>query len=143
LEPNLGGSVLDVGSGSGYTTALLSEIVGKAGKVIGIELVKELADFGRNNVAKYGFLNGKPAEIICADGSMGFEKEAPYDRILASASAGEIPAFWKKQLKIGGRIVAPVKNTIIVIRKTGEDSFDIEEFPGFIFVPLVEGQPIN
>ena len=65
------------------------------------------------------------------------EKEAPFDRILASAAAEKIPEAWKKQLKIGGRIVAPVKEAIVVLEKTSENQFKEEIYPGFVFVPLV------
>jgi len=137
LQPKLGHKILDVGSGSGWTTALLSEIVGDKGKVIAIELVEELRDFGEKNTAKYNFVKKGIAEFLCTDGSKGYEKEAPFDRILASASALKIPLAWKKQLKIGGRIVMPIKNSIWVFIKNSEDSFEKIEHPGFAFVPLI------
>jgi len=137
LEPKEGEKILDVGSGSGWTTALLSEIVGKAGRVVAIELVLELKEFGEKNVSKYNFLEKGIAEFVCADGSKGYEKEAPYDKILASASAGELPADWKKQLKVGGRIVAPIGNSIWLFIKKSETEFQEIEHPGFVFVPLI------
>jgi len=87
LDPKEGDKVLDIGSGSGWTTALLSHIVGSKGKVIAIELVLELKEFGEKNVSKYNFVDKGIAEFICTDGSKGYRKEAPFDRILASASA--------------------------------------------------------
>lgn len=138
LQPGTGDKILDIGYGSGWTTALLAEIAGGKGKVIGVEIVPELAEFGKNNVSKYGFVKKGIVELVSDDGSKGYEKEAPYDRILASASAKEIPLAWKEQLKIGGVIVAPVKNSIWMLKKTGKDEFENREFPGFIFVPLVE-----
>lgn len=137
LQPEKGHKILDVGSGSGWTTALLSEIVGEKGKVIAIELVEELRDFGKKNTAKYNFVKKGIAEFLCTDGSKGYKKEAPFDRILASASALKIPLAWKKQLKIGGRIVTPIKNSIWVFIKNSEDSFEEIEHPGFAFVPLI------
>ena len=137
LEPKEGEKILDVGSGSGWTTALLSEIVGKAGRVVAIELVLELKEFGEKNVSKYNFLEKGIAEFVCADGSKGYEKEAPYDKILASASAGELPADWKKQLKVGGRIVAPIGNSIWLFVKKSETELKEIEHPGFVFVPLI------
>ncbi len=137
LQPEKGHKILDVGSGSGWTTALLSEIVGEEGKVIAIELVKELRDFGEKNTSKYNFVKKGIAEFICADGSKGHEKEAPFDRILASASALKIPLAWKKQLKIGGRIVTPIKTSIWVFTKNSETDFKEVEHPGFAFVPLI------
>jgi len=144
LQPELGHKILDVGSGSGWTTALLSEIVGDKGKVIAIELVKELRDFGEKNTAKYNFVKKGIAEFLCIDGSKGYPNIAArpelaegFDRILASASALKIPLAWKKQLKIEGRIVTPIKNSIWVFIKNSEDSFQEVEHPGFSFVPLI------
>lgn len=137
LAPHPGDKILDVGSGSGWTTALLAHIAGKKGKVIGLERIKSLCDFGTDNVSKYNFLSGGRAKIVCADGSRGYVNEAPYDRILVSAAAGEIPKDLKKQLKIGGRLVIPVRNSIWMIEKKSEKVFHEEEYPGFAFVPLV------
>jgi len=133
LEPKPGDKVLDIGSGSGWTTALLACIVGKTGKVIAIEIVPELKEFGESNARHY---EGN-MKFILGDGSEGFEKEAPFDRILASASALKIPEKWKKQLKTGGKIVAPVKNSIVVLEKEGDNKFRETGYPGFSFVPLV------
>jgi len=138
LAPEPGDKILDVGSGSGWTTTLLSEIVGKGGKVIGVETIPELVEFGKNNVSKYGFLKRGIAEFILGDGSNGYEKEAPYDKILASASAAKLPASWKSQLKIGGRIVAPIGSSIWLFVKKRDNEFEEHEFPGFAFVPLIE-----
>lgn len=146
LSPKRGDKILDVGSGSGWTTALLAHIVsqqGKSetkGKVVAIELVPELKEFGERNVAKYNFIEKGIAEFICADGSKGYEKEAPFDNILASASAQKLPRAWKEQLKVGGRIVTPIRSSIWVFIKKSEDNFEELEFPGFVFVPLISGE---
>jgi protein-L-isoaspartate(D-aspartate) O-methyltransferase len=140
LSPKEGDKILDIGSGSGWTTALLSEIVGKNGKVIGIEIIPELKEFGEKNVLKYNFINKGVAKIICDDGSKGYIEEAPFDKILASASARKIPESWKKQLKIGGRIVAPIDNSIWLFIKKNDNNFEEQEYPGFVFVPLVENK---
>ena len=143
LNPKKGEKILDIGSGSGWTTALLSEIVGGKGKIIAIELIKELMEFGRSNVEKYGFVSKGIASFFCADGSKGFKKEAPFDKILCSAAAQkEIPLSLKKQLKREGRIVIPINSSIWLFVKKfsagGKDSFEEIEFPGFSFVPLIE-----
>jgi len=135
LQPEKGDKILDIGSGSGWQTALLCQIVGKEGFVYAIERIPELKEFGEANAAKYQFKN---AEFVCADGSKGLEEKAPFDRIIAAASADRILSAWKKQLKIGGRLVAPVKNSIRLLVKKGEDDFEQEEYPGFVFVPLVK-----
>lgn len=138
LEPKPGDKVLDVGAGSGWTAALLAEIVGEKGRVVSMEIVPELADFGRENVEKYGFIRRGTVDFLCADGSKGYEKEAPYDNILVSAAAVKVFDAWKKQLKVGGSIVSPMNSSIWKYKKVGEDEFEKKEYPGFIFVPLVE-----
>src|SRR3989339_147470 len=100
LGPLPGDKVLDVGSGFGWTTALLAYIVGEKGKIIGMERFKDLCHFGMNNVSKYHLVEGGRVKIICADGSKGYVNEAPYQRILVSAAADEIPIELKKQLAV-------------------------------------------
>ncbi|MFH1461081.1 MAG: protein-L-isoaspartate O-methyltransferase [Patescibacteria group bacterium] len=134
LEPKPGNKILDIGSGSGWQTALLCQIVGERGFVCAIEIIPELKELGEKNVSKYNFKN---AEFICGDGSQGLVAQAPFDKIIAAASAQEIPVAWKEQLKVGGRLVAPVKNSIWLLIKKGENQFEEKEYPGFVFVPLV------
>jgi len=154
LEPKEGEKILDIGSGSGWTSALLGEIVGSNGKVIAIEIVPELVEFGKKNVGKYNFVEKGIVEFICADGYKGYEKEAPFDKILVSATAIRIPDSWKKQLKVGGRIVTPINSSIWLFIKKSEKKgdepsahlnsvqedfvFEQIEYPGFVFVPLIE-----
>ena len=138
LEPKEGDKILDIGSGSGWTSALLGEIVGKKGRVIAIDIIPELVEFGKNNVAKYNFIEKGIVEFICADGSKGYQKEAHYDGILVSAAVQtEVPRAWKEQLKIGGRIVTPIGSSIWLFTKKSESKFEEIEYPGFAFVPLI------
>lgn len=138
LEPKEGEKILDIGSGSGWTSALLAEIVGEKGKVIAIEVVPELKEFGEKNVSKYSLIKKGQVQFICADGSKGYEKESPFDKILVSASAIKASDSWKKQLKVGGRIVTPINSSIWLFIKKNESEFDQSEYPGFVFVPLIE-----
>jgi protein-L-isoaspartate(D-aspartate) O-methyltransferase len=137
LQAERGDNILDVGSGSGWTTALLGYIAGRNGHVTAIERIQKLMEWGKSNVEKYNFVQKGITEFNLGDGSLGFEKNAPYDKILVSASAIEVPEALKKQLKIGGRMVIPIKNDLWSLKKIKEDEFKIEKFPGFIFVPLV------
>lgn len=138
LEPKPGEKILDIGAGSGWVSALLAQIVGENGKVFALERIPELCEFGKKNVAKYDFLAKGAVEFICADGTKGYAKEKPYDKIIAAATADEIPDVWLEELKIGGRLVMPVKQSIIVWDKTGPNEFAKKEFFGFSFVPLIK-----
>ncbi len=149
LEPKPGEKILDIGAGSGWTTALLAYIVSQhkevelpkevqLPKIIAIERILELKQMAEKNISKYNFIEKGIVKIILADGSKGYKKEAPYDKIIAAAAAtGDVPVYWKRQLKIGGRIVAPVENSIIVIDKTGRNKYNQKEYFGFSFVPLI------
>jgi len=145
LEPKEGEKILDVGSGSGWTSALLAELVGKKGKVIAIEIVSELKEFGEKNIAKYNFINKKIVECVCADGSKGYQeiKSHPelihgFDKILASASAEKLPHPLKEQLKVGGIMVLPIGTSICVFIKESPETLEEIEYPGFVFVPLIQ-----
>lgn len=140
LDPRRGQKILDVGSGSGWTMALLSYIAGSGGKVIGLERIEELKKIGEKNTDKYGYVKKGIAEFYSADGSIGFPPGAPFDRILVSASTDRVPEELKRQLKIGGKMVIPVRNSIVYLEKKNETDFYKEEYPGFVFVPLITGQ---
>ena len=133
LNPYKGQKILDIGSGSGWTTALLSFIVKEKGFVTGIERVKELVEFGNNNLKKYKFKNSK---IIQARNKLGIPNEK-FDRILVSAAADKLPYELIKQLKINGKLVIPVKNSIYEITKKENNELKTIEHYGFRFVPLI------
>lgn len=132
-----GDNVLDIGSGSGWTSALLAAIVGSKGRVTAIERIAELCDFGKNNIDKYEFIKKGIVQVVCGDGSLGFGPRAPYDRILASAAADEVPPVWFQQMKSGGVLVAPQNNSIKKFKKDDSGKISVKEFEGFVFVPLV------
>ena len=130
LQPNKNQKILEIGSGSGYVLALISEII-KKGKIYGIEIISSLA-----NKSKKLLKRDKKITILNKDGSNGLPEKAPFDRILISASANEIPSHLYQQLKNNGILVAPVRDSIFQIRKKNK-KIEIKEFPGFVFVPLV------
>lgn len=134
LAANEGESVLDIGSGSGYTTALLSNIVGNEGSVLGLEVVPELAEMGRKNLRKYDSEN---AEIELTDPRWSATENQMYDRILVNASADELPNELVSKLNIGGTLVVPVGDTIIKITKISDSEVEDESYPGFAFIPLI------
>jgi len=143
LQPQPGEKILDIGSGSGWQAALLAYCVndhsGNPGKIIGVEIIPELAETGKKNIGKYNFINKGIVEIICKDGSRGAPEYSPFDKIIVAASATNEPEALKKQLKIGGRLVIPIKESIWLIVRKNQDSFEKQEFPGFVFVPLIGG----
>lgn len=134
LQPQDNDKILDIGAGSGWQTALLCELVGPKGKMFAIERIKELKEFGEKNVKKYNYKNVK---FMLGDGYKGLKKYAPFDKIIVAAESLELSMVWKEQLKIGGRIVAPLKQSLTVTDKISNDEFKIKEYPGFLFVPLI------
>jgi len=131
-------NILDVGAGSGWTTALLAHAVGDAGSIIAVEVIPELCKQGEKNVNKFSSIKKGIVQFYCQSAENGFEKNAPFDRILVSAAAVEIPAAFKDQLKVGGKLVIPIRNEIWFVEKKSQDDFKIEKFAGFSFVPFIE-----
>ena len=139
LQPETGEKILDAGSGSGWTTALLAHIVGPSGKVFAVERIPELCEFGETNATKYNFVKKGVAQFFCRDATGGLPDYAPFDKILAGAAATkEIPQAWRDEIRIGGLIVAPVGKSIWLFIKKSETEWEEKEFPGFAFVPLIK-----
>lgn len=138
LQPEAGDNILDVGSGSGWTTALLAELVGPGGRVCAIEKIPQLESFGADNLKKYDFKN---IELFCGDGTKGLSEFAPFDRIQVAAAGRRIPTALLAQLEVGGRLVMPVgeySQDLVVVDKVGKDEYKEKRYPGFAFVPLIE-----
>src|SRR5256712_3476386 len=100
-----GEHVLEIGTGSGYHAALVAHIVGPE-NVVSIERIPRLAEWGRSNLARTGYAG--ETVVVVGDGSLGYPEKAPYDCILATAGAPEIPNPWPRQLSSRGRIGAPI-----------------------------------
>ncbi len=131
VEP--GQRVLDVGSGSGWSTALLAHLTGDSGEVLGVEIEADLVRFGSNNLAA----TRQPwASIHQAEpGVLGLPGKAPYDRILVSAEPRRLPDQLVEQLTDGGRMVIPVSGTMLVVVREG-DGIEVTRHGGYRFVPL-------
>ena len=155
LDVQAGQKVLDVGFGSGWTTGILAHAVGDAGRVYSLEISPELYEFGKSNLAKFGYKN---VELFNQSGWDGLPDTAPFDRILVSATAPAVPGNLKAQLKVhgpfgkaqgrlersrnGGKMVIPIgvphDCAITLVERVSGDEFKEKTFPGFAFVPLTE-----
>lgn len=135
LDVKRGAHVLDVGAGSGWTTALLSHLVGEKGDVVAVELVSELVTFGQENCRRTGVQN---AVFHQAEKTLGWPAQAPYDNILVSASARYFPEELVEQLAAPGKLVIPVGNTVYEIIKNARGEIAQVPHPGYVFVPLVQ-----
>ncbi len=136
LDVRPGQRILDVGSGSGWSTALLAELVGPGGSVLGVERVPELVVFGAENVAAAGV---PWARVRAADTTvLGAPQEAPFDRVLVSAMADRLPADLVAQLGPGGVLVCPVRGVMTrVIRGAAPGDLTVSEHGSYRFVPLI------
>jgi protein-L-isoaspartate(D-aspartate) O-methyltransferase len=133
LEVRTGDRVLDVGSGSGWTTALLAHLTGPTGEVLGLEIEPGLVAFGAANLAA---AECPWASITPADPDvLGRPEQAPYDRILVSAMARDLPDQLVGQLADGGRMVIPVAGHMVLARRSGDD-VDVTTHGDYRFVPL-------
>lgn len=136
IEPTQ--NVLEIGTGSGYQAAILAHL---AVKVVSIERYKTLADVARERLKALGLDN---VTVIAADGALGAPEFAPFDRIMVTAAAPEIPPAWQEQLKEGGILVVPIGpaggvQTLTKLTKRGSE-WAREELMAVRFVPLVAGK---
>lgn len=138
LEVSPGHRVLDVGAGSGWTTALLGHLVGPGGLVVGVEVIPELASWGEHNLRRtsYDWASVREPE----PGVLGDPAQAPYDRILVSAEALRLPRELADQLADPGRMVLPIAGRMtLLVRSGGAD--EIVVAGAYRFVPLVSPPP--
>jgi len=136
LDLHVGHRVLDLGSGSGWTTALLAHVVGERGGVIGVEREPDLVTFGSGNLARQDL---PWASIrLAVPGVLGAPDDAPFDRILVSAAARDLPSALVEQLVDDGVMVIPVGATMTRVRRTGPAGSDVAVTTHglYSFVPL-------
>lgn len=146
LQLEVGHKVLEVGGGSGWHAATIAEIVAPRGTprsewghLYTVEIIQGLAEFARRNIMKTGY--GDRVTIICADGSGGYVEKAPYDRILVTAAAPDIPQPLVEQLKPGGIMLIPIGSVhlfqnLVKISKESNGRTRTENLGGVAFVPL-------
>jgi protein-L-isoaspartate(D-aspartate) O-methyltransferase len=128
--------VLEIGTGSGYVTALLAELTAR---VISIERHESLAESARALLAALGYSN---VNVVTGDGTQGFPEAAPYDAIVVSAAAAEVPPALITQLAEGGRMIIPVgsedsQQLRLVRMENGQPNIEFRELCRF--VPLIAG----
>ena len=138
LDASKGQKVLEIGGGSGYHAAVVSKLIGDEGKLISIERFETLARKERMNLRRAGINN---VEVVVGDGSVGYEDEAPYDRIYYTCAAPDVPDVVIKQLSEEGMILAvmgPARGTQRLVKiwmENGERKEDLITY--CVFVPLV------
>ena len=135
LRVKPGDNILEIGTGSGYQTAVLCEL---GAKVFSIERQFELFKLTSKFLPKLGY---RPKKLIFGDGYIGLKEEAPFDGIIVTAGAPFVPRPLMSQLKIGGRLVIPVGEnvqTMTLFVRNGPKDFEKHEFGEFRFVPLLE-----
>lgn len=130
---------LEIGTGSGYAAAVLAQI---ASEVYTVERIEQLAQTASAALAAIGCNN---AHVIHADGTLGWEEQAPYDAIVVTAGGPSVPVALKDQLKIGGCLVIPVGNTersqeLVRVTRISQDEFSTENLGAVRFVPLIGEQ---
>lgn len=135
LQVKQGDKILEIGTGSGYQTAVLCLL---GAQVFSIERQKELFKKTSQFFPKLGY---RAKKLIFGDGYIGLEDEAPFDSIIVTAGAPFVPKPLLSQLKIGGRLVIPVGDEIQIMTlftRKGTKEFEQQEFGEFRFVPLLE-----
>ena len=135
LDINEGEKILEIGTGSGYQTAILIYL---KTEVYSVERIFELKRKAKTTLSK---LKLKPKKIIWADGYLGFEEKAPFDKILVTAASKEIPMELLKQLKINGKMIIPIgdlNQKMILIKKTDANNFEKIDLGSFKFVPMLK-----
>lgn len=138
LDPKPGNRILEIGTGSGWQSCLLAYCVGYGGVVVTIEIDKDMFKIGKRNIEESGFDNIK---MVLGDGSEGYGKAAPYDKIVFTAAAPRMPGNIVRQLRIGGRLLIPVSSTtfeqrLIMLTKISDVETDEKDIGSFMFVPL-------
>lgn len=166
LDIQPGDKVLEIGTGSGYHASIVAEMCApsnvsppgwkplsryyddsmveqsnaKVGKVYSIERLEALVTLAQKNIAKAGYADR--ISVLHGDGTIGYEAEAPFDKILVTAAGPRIPSVLKDQLKPGGKLIIPVgaKNfhqELMLVERVNQDKWTKHNVGGVVFVPLI------
>ncbi|NCU41961.1 MAG: methyltransferase domain-containing protein [Candidatus Moranbacteria bacterium] len=136
LDVQRGMHILEIGSGSGWVTALLAFMVGKKGKVTSLESSEELLNLAKENVDKYQFVKRGIVDFFLKKKEEDFPKEGPYDRVVVNIPAKEISEDLKEQVREKGVMVIPLYNDLWRLEKQEDGSFKKDVYSGFSFMPL-------
>lgn len=145
LDLKVGQKVLEIGAGSGYHAAVCAEVVSPSGRegqghVFTVEYRPELAELARKNLELSGYTDR--VSVIQSDGSLGYPAEAPFDRILVTAAAPDVPEPIKEQIRPGGKMVIPIGppysiQKLFLVERISEAKYRTTPKGDVVFVPLI------
>jgi protein-L-isoaspartate(D-aspartate) O-methyltransferase len=133
LELSRSQRVLEIGTGSGYQSAIISEIIGDRGILFSVERLKKLHDFAKENLERY-----ENIRLVLGDGSKGLPDNKPFDRIIVTAGVKDVPKPLLDQLRVGGIMVVPMQDCRLLVITKKDNNLDVKNLGNFKFIPLVE-----
>lgn len=136
LGLDVGHRFMEIGLGSGYGAAVAREVVGPTGLVVSIEIDPVTYEFGKTNLERAGY---QDVCVVLGDGGLGYPECAPYDRICITAACSEVPAPLLEQLKVGGKLIAPIEEqgvqNLALVSK-GERGLSRQVICEVLYIPL-------
>ncbi len=136
LGLDVGHRFMEIGLGSGYGAAVAREVVGPTGLVVSIEIDPVTYEFGKMNLERAGY---NDVRVVLGDGGLGSSEHAPYDRICVTAACGEVPPPLLEQLKVGGKLIAPIEERgeqNLTLLTKGEQGVSRQVICEVLYVPL-------
>ena len=147
MELKAGDKVLEIGTSTGWQTAIISDLIEHEGGLaqdedgrygmVSVEEDKELFDFAQNKIKSLGNFEKKITNIINGDFAKGFDDESPYDKIIVWFSCSDISKHWEDQLSIGGKMVLAMDKKIVLINKKGKNEYEKRQYFGYKLDNLV------
>ena len=139
LGLDAGHRFMEIGLGSGYGAAVAREVVGPTGLVVSIEIDPVTYAFGKANLERAGYTD---VLVVLGDGGLGYSECAPYDRICITAACGEVPAPLLEQLRVGGKLIAPIEEQglqNLTLLEKGERDISRQTICEVLYIPLRGG----